>query len=87
MEVISNRFAVIYYRKNVVFEKDHADNYEEIKRQRNLQDLNEDKGQLAKWYVLHKIARWPADLSENTSVPYMFSQNFKYQLDFNHKTK
>ena len=42
-----------------------------------------DSGQQVKWKIEHRINRFPRNLVENTSVPYLFSPNFEYQLDFN----
>ena len=41
-----------------------------------------DKGQLVEWKVKYYIRRFPKHLAETTSVNYLFSPNFKYQLDY-----
>ena len=46
-----------------------------------------DKPSFVKWAAIFKIKRWPSSLSTHTSVPYMFSPNFTYQLDFNYAEK
>ena len=41
-----------------------------------------DKGQLVEWEVKYFIRRFPTHLAATTSVNYLFSPNFKYQLDY-----
>ena len=79
MEVINNFVAIVYYRVNVddklrsIYHKDHEN---------DVQFEDEDNGQLVKWKVDFRIRRFPRSLMKNTSVPYIFSPNFNYQLDF-----
>ena len=88
MEVINNRFAIIYKRRNV------DSSGEVLPTEENLQDAglkdpldDEDTGQQIKWIVESKITRWPSNLTDSTSVPFLFSENFKYQLDFDAQRK
>lgn len=39
-------------------------------------------GQCVRWKVKYRIKQFPQALSTLTSVPYLFSPNFTYQLDF-----
>ena len=76
MEVIKNRFALIYKRYNV------------HKNAQDSEKLNgKDYGQLVEWRVLHHVTRWPSMLQHATSVPYLFSPNFTYMLDFDYQNK
>ena len=76
MEVIKNRFALIYKRYNV-----HKNGQDSEKLNGN------DYGQLVEWRVLHHVTRWPSMLQHATSVPYLFSPNFTYMLDFDYQNK
>ena len=40
-----------------------------------------------KWKIDFRIKRFPRSLAIHTSVPYLFSPNFTYQLDFNYRAK
>lgn len=80
MEVINNRFAIVYMRVFVDSEGNQIDD--------DLAEKNsEETPQLVKWMPTHKITRWPTSLCTNTSVPYLFSPNFRFQLDFDFKSK
>ena len=39
-------------------------------------------GQTVRWIRKYRIKQFPEDLSTLTSVPYLFSPNFKFHLDF-----
>ena len=75
MEVINDYIGTVYKRVNV-----DADG-------RELKKEKEDHGQLVLWKVKYNIKRFPKSLVFKTSVPYLFSPNFKYQLDFNFRKK
>ena len=80
MEVINNFIGTVYYRANV----DDEGN----KIEYNFGDEpDEDEGQAVKWFELFKIKRFPKALVEKTSVPYLFSPNFTYMIDFNFRAK
>ena len=42
---------------------------------------------MVKWKLKFRIQRFPTSLACKTSVPYLFSPNFTYQLDFNYRAK
>ena len=42
---------------------------------------------MVKWKLKYRINRFPTSLTSKTSVPYLFSPNFTYQLDFNYRAK
>ena len=47
----------------------------------------EDCGQVVKWKRCYRIKSYPRNLLTRTSVPFLFSPNFKHQLDFNFSAK
>jgi len=47
----------------------------------------EDRGQQVRWDKEFQVKRFPRHLAQYTSVPFIFSPNFTYQLDFNYGTK
>ena len=49
--------------------------------------MAEDWGQLVKWRVDFRIKGLHKILVERTNLPYLFSPNFKYQLDYLYRTK
>ena len=75
MEVINNFVATVYYRINKTDNK----NVDEPDK--------EDCGQQVKWKVEFRMNRFPTSLMKHTSVPYIFSPNFHYQLDFIYDTR
>ena len=81
MEVVNNRFAIIYRR---TFEPLNKDGKGEINEEEN-DEVNEGKEVF--WIIKYKITKWPSNLSNRTSAPFMFSSNFKYQIDFDSKRK
>ena len=74
MEVVNNFVATVYRRVNVdkqgrsIGNKDPDTLYEDCR----------DHGQQVKWQVEYRIKKFPTKLSEQTSVPYLFSPNFTY---------
>ena len=70
MEAVNNSFAIVYERKNLDPEGNTIEN--------NYYLPEEDYGQQVKWEVYYKITRWPSILCQRTSVPYLFSPNFRY---------
>lgn len=93
MEVINNRFAIVYRRYYVDTER-HASKDEQPGGENQDGEAESaakseapEKPRFVKWAALFKIKRWPSSLSTHTSVPYMFSPNFTYQLDFNYAQK
>lgn len=78
MEVINNTFAIVYNRRYV----DSKGEILTTEESDNIEDEVADTGQQVKWLVESKITRWPSNLTNSTSVPFIFSQNFTYQLDF-----
>ena len=77
MEVINNFIATVYRRVNI---DDEGNVIPESK-------FDEDDGQVVKWVVDYQIKRFPRSLVDMTSIPYLFSPNFTYQLDFNYLNK
>ena len=93
MEVISDKFAIVY-RRQFIQEGDEdvaiADSESESEEGNENEDENEvdsSFGGEIKWRLRYKITRWPSNLTDRTSVPFMFSPNFKYQIDFDNKRK
>ena len=76
MEVVNNQFANVYTRCNV---DDKGKTITEVSL--------EDCGQQVKWKVAYRIKRYARTLAGKTSVPYIFSPNFTFQLDFNYRAK
>lgn len=78
MEVVNNIFATVYQRTNI--DKDgHS-----VKQ---IDTEQKDEGQHVKWKVDYHIRRYPTKLCQKTSVPYIFSPNFTYQIDFLFRSK
>ena len=74
MEVINNFAATVYKRVNI----------DKMGKSVNAEvDENQDYGQQVKWKVAYRIAKYPGAFCQETSVPYMFSPNFKFQIDVN----
>ena len=69
MEVINNRFAIIYTRKNV----DSSGKIPPKMEDHGSIEDEDDCGQEVKWFVESKITRWPSNLTDGTSVPFIFS--------------
>ena len=88
MEVINNFIGTVYYRANVDDEGNKIDNSSSM-LMGHADDalLDEDDGQAVKWFELFKIKRFPKALVDKTSVPYLFSPNFTYMIDFNFRAK
>ena len=95
MEVINNFIATVYERIDITedgrtlhmstgdpFTHSHQPN----KTQQHNSD-SDDHGQMVKWKLKFRIQRFPTSLACKTSVPYLFSPNFTYQLDFNYRIK
>ena len=80
MEVVNNYVATVYYRVN--FEPEGTDyQLDQMSMSTNAQRISnpgQDYGQEVKWRVDFRIRRFPRDLAEITSVPYLFSPNFTY---------
>ena len=80
MEVINNTVATVYYRANI--------DSRTGKSLRGIDALDEDDfGQEVKWSVDYRIKRYNRMLLSHTSVPYLFSPNFTYQIDFNYRAR
>ena len=80
MEVINNLAATVYTRVNI-------DSEGKAVHDRFASDRDADTGQQVKWKLAYRINKFPAQLAETTSVPYLFSPNFKYQFDVNVRAK
>jgi hypothetical protein len=78
MEVTNDFIGTVYYRKNL---DDSGKSIAGSKANAN----SEDYGQQVKWVRDYNIKRFPRDLASGSSVPYLFSPNFTYQLDFNYR--
>jgi hypothetical protein len=78
MEVINDSMATVYRRENI------DDLGKSVKHQYLEDREQEDYGQQIKWKISYRIKRYPKRLCSKTSLPYMFSPNFTYQLDFNY---
>ena len=74
MEVINNFVATVYHRYNL------TDSNEIIEGSIGA----EPEGQAIRWKPKYRIKRFPTTLGSMTSVPYLFSPNFKYLLDFSY---
>ena len=70
MEVINGFVARVYTRKDI----------DELGYE--VENVGGDTGQLVEWEVKYFIRRFPKHLAATTSVNYLFSPNFKYQLDY-----
>ena len=68
MEVINNFIGTVYERINV----------NELNRQDLGSEGAEATGQLVRWKPKYRIKSYPAALGSMTSVPFLFSPNFKY---------
>ena len=77
MEAVNNSFAIVYNRVNINADGDPMN-------EGDYYNMPEDYGQQIRWMPQFRITRWPSLLFQQTSVPYMFSPNFTYQLDFNY---
>ena len=76
MEVINNFIGTVYKRVDI------DDEGKDMPSMRI-----DDEGQIVRWKIEYNIKRFPKSLVDKTSVPYLFSPNFKYQLDFNYQAK
>ena len=47
----------------------------------------DDRGQFVVWQVQTRVTRFPRMIAEMSSVPFIFSPNFSYQIDFEYNTK
>ena len=86
MEVIQNKFALVYkrtYKQTVIDENGVAVDYDYDDDSEEMDKI----GSLVRWEVLYKIRRWPSDLTKQTSAPFMFSPNFKFQFDYDSRKK
>ena len=84
MEVINNRFAIVYKRTFKMEIEGEDDSKENVDEESN---DDENMGRSVRWKADYKITRWPSNLTDKTSVPFMFSPNFTYQIDFDRKKK
>ena len=73
MEVVNNFIGTVYERVNL------DNNGTEVPDSLG----SEAVGQSVRWKRKYRIKQFPEDLSTLTSVPYLFSPNFKFHLDFN----
>ena len=78
MEVFNDSFAIIYERE--IFKKKDSTKFCSEKSYCAVDDC----GQEVQWKVESRIMRFPTMLCTETSVPYMFSPDFTYQLDFSY---
>ena len=69
MEVVNNCIGTVYERCNL------DTNGIEVPG-------SEENGQNVRWKIKYRIKQFPEDLSTLTSVPYLFSPNFEFHLDF-----
>ena len=69
MEVVNNLIGTVYERCNL------DTNGIEVPG-------SEAEGQNVSWKIKYRIKQFPEDLSTLTSVPYLFSPNFRFHLDF-----
>ena len=77
MEVINNFIGTVYERYDV----DHDGKV--IPGSQGA----EPRGQHVRWRPKYRIKAFPQALCTLTSVPYLFSPNFEYQLDFNYRNE
>ena len=82
MEVINNRFAIVYTRRNISLPKGKINIHGNSNLNQTEQD-QEDNGQIIEWELEFNITRWPSLLCHRTTSPYLFSPNFTFQLDYN----
>ena len=77
MEVINNRFAIVYTRKNI---SEPGNTVREMANQGEdqVEVEVEDDGQLVEWELDYNITRWPSLLCQRTTAPFLFSPNFTY---------
>ena len=91
MEVINDKFGIVYRRtyssKDGSQDRDKVKLEEDQSEEESADDDESNFGKEIYWHLKYKITRWPSNLANRTSVPFMFSPNFKYQLDFGNKRK
>ena len=75
MEVINNFIGTVYFRIDL------DKNGKEIEGT----DGAEARGQTVRWRPKFRLKQFPTALFKLTSVPFLFSPNFKYQLDYNYR--
>ena len=76
MEVVNGQFAIVYKRKAIDLTDDAATEIGVSKGDENI------KSQFVRWQVEYRIKQFPEDQARLTSVPYLFSSDFKYMFDF-----
>ena len=86
MEVTNNFIATVYYRVDVDALGQTIAKLGRIDENGEAIEVA-DHGQQVKWKVDFRIKRFPRSLALHTSVPYLFSPDFTYQLDFNYRDK
>ena len=86
MEVVNNFIATIFYRVNIDDTGKSIRSTDQDKA-KLFKKIEEDNGQQVKWKVDFRIKRFPKSLTQATSVPYLFSPNFKYQLEFLYRSR
>lgn len=67
MEVINDFIGTVYKRVDI---DDDGDEMPNLKM--------DDEGQIVRWKIEYSIKRFPKSLVDKTSVPYLFSPNFKF---------
>ena len=72
MEVINNMIGTVYYR--VDLDEHNCEVEDSIGA--------EPRGQSVRWIPKFRLKQFPTNLFSLTSVPYLFSPNFRFQLDF-----
>ena len=91
MEVINNFIATVYERVDVGADGrallEASQEHDPFAQQYSHHQPGRDRGQMVKWKLKFRIQRFPTSLACKTSVPYLFSPNFTYQLDFNYRAK
>ena len=81
MEIIGNQVATIYQRQDLSVAQSSP--FHDFNKKSQL----EDRGQEVAWLVKDKIRAFPKFLAHATSVPYLFSPNFKFQIDLDYRAK
>lgn len=87
MEVINGYIATIYIRVNKATDDSQPHEFEEADLKHMLRQRPVDNGQQVEWLELARIRAYPRMLAQMTSVPFLFSPNFKFQLDFDYQSK
>ena len=72
MEVINNDIGTVYYRVDLDIDG------REIKGT----DGEAPRGQTVRWLPKYRLKTLSAPLTKLASAPFLFSPNFKYQLDY-----